>query len=413
MSYHKETYLTYLKLQKNRGFLDYTTQVNVFKEYPRFYPRIAFDEFFSNINAINREKKFGNTTYSLRTVPSAGGLYPSEIYIQIRGVDGYIDGIYHYEVKSNSLVRIEVISNDGVEPFLNLKKFNGFIFLISSSYFRSSWKYNDRSFRYCLLDVGHILGSLEFNSIVFEKEMEFRFDFDKEALNSAFNFEDKEFFISSVLIGKEDEESVKELRGKLPFVLAGDYFIKNQKVYSAYQESLKDDFKEKREFKRVEKLDNSKIKKAIESRFSIRCFEKNSISKDIFSKIYSHTIYDTPNYKREDFDIFYIINRVDGLKKGLYKNANLIKEGDFKEKAKELALYQDLAKDCSVLFFITSKIKNYQVAMAEAGVLGHRIYIYSHYYGIYASGLGAFFDIDIKKFLECENEILYLVAIGV
>lgn len=413
MEYHKNTYLTYLKLQKNRNFLDYTTQVDVFKEYPKFYPRIKFDNFFLNIASINREKHFNNTTYSLRKVPSAGGLYPSEIYIQIRNVENYIDGIYHYDVKNNSLTRIEIITNDGIEPFLGLKKFDGVIFLLSSAYFRSSWKYNDRSFRYILLDIGHIIGSIEFNSIIQNENIEILMDFDKTKLNQIFNFKDTEFFIASVLIGKKSENEVKELRAKLPFVLAGDYFIKNDVVYQAYIESLNESFNIDSNYNNRVDLEIDKLKNAINSRFSIRSFISEAISKEIFFEIYSKTLIDIPHAKRENLELFYIINQVDGLKSGLYKNSNLIKEGDFRAKARELALYQDLAKDCAVLFIITSKFKNYQSVMVEAGILGHRLYIYSHYFGIFASGIGAFFDIDVKNFIESDNEILYLVSIGI
>jgi hypothetical protein len=45
-------------------------------------------------SAITLEKIYKNSPYKLRVNPSAGALYPTEIYVQIRGVGGIIDGIY-------------------------------------------------------------------------------------------------------------------------------------------------------------------------------------------------------------------------------------------------------------------------------------------------------------------------------
>src|SRR5262245_43576221 len=42
-------------------------------------------------------------SYHRRTVPSAGGLYPLELYAFVRRTDGASDGLYHYDVAGHAL----------------------------------------------------------------------------------------------------------------------------------------------------------------------------------------------------------------------------------------------------------------------------------------------------------------------
>ena len=97
----------------------------------------------------------------MRVNPSAGALYSTGIYVQIRGLECIINGIYHIEVENNCLTLIYELGDDGLDNYVIPNKcINGFIFLVSCVYHRSSWKYQDRSLRYCLLDSGHHLGAI-------------------------------------------------------------------------------------------------------------------------------------------------------------------------------------------------------------------------------------------------------------
>lgn len=120
-----------------------------------------------------------------------------------------------------------------MEPLINKNyQINGFIFFISSLYYRSSWKYKNRAFRYCLLDSGHILGSLEASCYLHEKDYEIVYDFNKKALNELFNFVDeKEFFQASVVVGTNSSNKVeKTVSLNLPKVDGTYYFEENELI---------------------------------------------------------------------------------------------------------------------------------------------------------------------------------------
>jgi hypothetical protein len=90
------------------------------------------------------------------------------------GDDVQIHSIYYLEVENNCLILIDE-SN---------KRINGFIFLVIYVYHRSSWKYQDRSLRYCWLDSGHRLGAIAALTYLHENNIQLRFDFDKLTLNA-------------------------------------------------------------------------------------------------------------------------------------------------------------------------------------------------------------------------------------
>lgn len=105
--------------------------------------------------------------------------------MQIRGIQGIVDGISHLEVANNCLTRIYELIDDGLESYILVNnRIIGFSFLISCVYYRSSWKYKERSVRYCCLDSGHHLGAIAASTYLHNRNLQLFFDFDKLALNS-------------------------------------------------------------------------------------------------------------------------------------------------------------------------------------------------------------------------------------
>ncbi|MDQ2855289.1 MAG: SagB/ThcOx family dehydrogenase [Acidobacteriota bacterium] len=99
-----------------------------------------------------------------RTVPSAGGLFPLEVYALAREIDGITDGIYHYNLRHHSLELLRegrwFAEFDKVlisAPFIlnaNL------IFFLGAVFKRTQKKYGPRGYRYILLEAGHLAQNL-------------------------------------------------------------------------------------------------------------------------------------------------------------------------------------------------------------------------------------------------------------
>ncbi len=101
--------------------------------------------------------------YSLRVNPSSGNLHPTEIYIALRAFAGVEDGLYHYRADRHAVeLRSPGAWTQLLASALELPwaAQSPLIIGLSSIFWRESWKYGDRAYRYCCHDLGHALMSL-------------------------------------------------------------------------------------------------------------------------------------------------------------------------------------------------------------------------------------------------------------
>lgn len=419
MNYHQKTEHTYQSVRMNSGFLDWSTQPSAFKIYPKFYPRFkldaarAIDNTILLAGKITFEKKYGADEYFLRSWPSAGALYPVEMYVQMRSVDGWMDGIYHFEPQSESLVLLYTLNKDGLERSASTPyDVSGAFFIFSSPYFRSSWKYKNRAFRYCLLDTGHFYGALEIAAYANGLDCEAVFGFDRVSVGDSLGFENKELVILSAVIGEKKVEKSKKITEKLPFVSATDYFEQNVVIENAYKESCIINELSEAASKPNFDFDKTALSAAIQNRRSIRAFYGHSISKIEFEYVVDVANLPICSDKNPNLEIHIIINNVDGMQKGLYRDGALIKAGDYSQKAGYLCLEQALGSKSAATIFVASVADSYQSDVVGAGIFGHRVYMAAAMQGIGVSGIGAYYDGEVKEFLRTDKNILYALAIG-
>jgi SagB-type dehydrogenase family enzyme len=419
-AYHDATKHSYLSVQLDPNYVDASTQPSSFKIYPKFYRRVKLNlnnpvhSFISLTSAVTLEKVYKDGPYKLRVNPSAGALYPTEVYVQVRGVEGIIDGIYHLEVENNCLTLIYELIDDGLENYIIPgKSINGFIFLISCVYYRSSWKYQNRSIRYCFLDSGHHLGAVAASAFLHNRDIQLIFDFDKLALNSDLGFENKEFITACAVSGEIQDKKIRSLRLKVPFVSGTDYFESNQFIEDAYKATtLQKSRQQKLEYPQFD-FDKDKFYKVVCNRRSIRRFRKESISQEDYLYIVQQLEQSIPTENYEQIEIYSVVHRVMGMTPGLYKGTYLVKTGNFSEKTGYLCINQAIARDSAVTLFFVSDYLNYQTAMQIAGFVGQRLYLTSNYLGIECSGIGAYYDDETQELLETNKDVLYGMVIGI
>ena len=101
-----------------------------------------------------------NSNRELRSAPSAGALYPLEVYPVVYRVEGLPEGIYHYDIKNHKLeqlkagdFRAKVVAGGLGQNFLGQ---GSVCFIISGIWQRTRWKYGERTYRYVLMEAGHI-----------------------------------------------------------------------------------------------------------------------------------------------------------------------------------------------------------------------------------------------------------------
>jgi SagB-type dehydrogenase family enzyme len=111
-----------------------------------------------------RIQTMGEPMY-LRAAPSAGGLYPAEIYLVSKGTGLLPAGLYNYQVKEHTLIHFwanDVWQNIRVACFMHPALTVADLTLITTAvFYRSAWRYQDRAYRRIFLDTGHLLGNIE------------------------------------------------------------------------------------------------------------------------------------------------------------------------------------------------------------------------------------------------------------
>ncbi len=171
---------------KNNG-LDWAKQPVPFKEYKigsnfdlKPYIKEKSDSFANNsekqwwqrisrlmlcsYGLTARMPSMGNTVY-LRAAPSAGGLYPAEMYLISRGTPLLPPGLYNYQCRTHSLMHYwesdiwqklqeACLGNSSLEN-------TQLAIVVTSVFYRSAWRYQDRAYRRIFLDTGHLIGNIE------------------------------------------------------------------------------------------------------------------------------------------------------------------------------------------------------------------------------------------------------------
>jgi SagB-type dehydrogenase family enzyme len=176
------------------------------------------------------------------------------------------------------------------------------------------------------------------------------------------------------------------------------------------------------------------IEKVISRRGSTRQFSRQSITLPQLSLLLDRATGGIPADFLNPFgshlnDLYLIANNVDGLAAGAYvyhsksKALELLKPGDFRDKAGFLGLDQQIPADAAVDVFFLADLKKilerygnrgYRAAQLEAGILGGKLYLAAYAQHLGASGL-TFYDDDVVNFFSPHargKSAIFLVALG-
>lgn len=105
----------------------------------------------------------------LRTSPSAGALYPVELYVYAHNVEGLEKGIYHYSVKTHTL---EFIKKGNYRKelfkasfFQEMLREAPVVLIYTAIFKRTTYKYGERGYRYIYIEIGHIAQNVALQAV--------------------------------------------------------------------------------------------------------------------------------------------------------------------------------------------------------------------------------------------------------
>jgi len=134
---------------------------------PGSVPPAAVDQrsisqlFFDSL-ALSAWKSIQGSRWPLRVNPSSGNLHPTEGYLIAGPVSGLNDrpAVYHYTPFHHALEVRSALRPEAWEPLAAALPGDAFLVGFTSIHWRESWKYGERAFRYCHLDVGHAVAAM-------------------------------------------------------------------------------------------------------------------------------------------------------------------------------------------------------------------------------------------------------------
>lgn len=193
IKYHERTKHHPGRYARSSGYLDWANEPNPFRSYDgikplhlpfaRTYPEANYFALYERKNnkfmdftlknlalflelsmGLSAWKSFGGTSWALRINPSSGNLHPTETYLILPPISENegLGGVFHYNPLLHDLeprTKFDGQFWSGIKGHFCM---DGFLIGLTSIYWRESWKYGERAFRYCNHDIGHAMACLGF-----------------------------------------------------------------------------------------------------------------------------------------------------------------------------------------------------------------------------------------------------------
>ncbi len=401
--------------------------------------------------------------YYFRSVASAGALYPTELYMATHSVGGLDDGLYHFAIHRHCLYAIrtqEISSQMGSFMQTPEHRIPVITFFLTAIFFRSAWKYRDRSYRYHLLDTGHLLENLVLALKALRRPFNLSYDFEDGHVNQLLGLDEtKEVCLAVVHVSNHDDmsdgsgEAIAELpEGTKGASVVAAKEIDYPNVREFHQAGALLISREKPESEMIHELgvtpetwtdyvgpstwkEIMNYPEALYRRRSKRNFVKEPLSGEsagalidaLCQEDFRHSS-EGPPYQRS-ISTGFLADHVESVEPGFYlldttnASVGLVTSGHFMEGMAHICLDQHWLANAAMHFLFLVNLdcldqtwgaRGYRYAMLTAGRMGQRLYMAATVMGLGCCGIGAFYDGEAKELLGLGEEarLLYLVAVG-
>lgn len=422
--------------------------------------------FFSA--GVTRSKKHPQGETFFRAAACTGALYEIELYVvctDIKGIHspGLPAGVYHFGAAEFGLrqlragdfrqVLVDATASDPAVAHAPI------IVVCTGTYWRNAWKYRSRTYRHFGWDNGTILANLLAISTGLRLPAKVFSGFIDSRLNSLLGVDPKrEAAFSLVTLGYQQtvpspatEISTLELP-TVPYSREEVEYPSMRRIHEASSLESPEEViawrgrtpspqlpPAKGEERQLPLPDGTRIpqdtiEQVIARRGSTRQFARDPITKTQLALVLDRATRGIPADFLDPFGnhlnhLYLIVNNVLGLDSGAYvyhweeKALELLKSGEFRDKAGYLGLEQQLPADAAVDVFFLADLKKilerygnrgYRAAQLEAGIIGGKLYLAAYAQGLGATGL-TFYDDDVVSFFSPHargKSAIFLVALG-
>ena len=411
----------------------------------------------------------GGVPIYLRAAPSAGGLYPAEIYLISRGTPLLQAGLYNYQPQSHSLIHFwenkiwsEVQAACFDHPALRTAQL---ALVTTAVFYRSAWRYEDRAYRRIFLDTGHLLGNIELASAMNDYRPYLIGGFQDEVMNQLLYLNSaQEGVITVIPLIDGREESIPKgatalpspVQTEYPVIPAGEllgYFHQATQIDTPLElpnQAATVPLEDKYNFPFCLKISTatepidwgqlSGLEQTMIRRRSTRAYTGADLTLEELKSLLSFTyqpqdyidqgLDGSPDYfNLELIETFVAVSGVTNLEAGCYYYAPKAQElrqirfKNFRRELHFLCLGQELGRDAAAVVFQTADLtkavaqygdRAYRYLHMDAGHLGQRLNLAAIYLGLGVSGIGGFFDNQVNEVLgiPADEAVLYITTLG-
>jgi SagB-type dehydrogenase family enzyme len=412
----------------------------------------------------------------LRAAPSAGGLYPAEVYLISRGTSFLPAGLYNYQPQTHSLVHFwqsDVWQALQTACFWHPALESTQLALVTTAvFYRSAWRYQDRAYRRIFLDTGHLLGNIELAGSLTNYRPHLIGGFIDEAVNQLLYLDvEQEGAIAVIPLADllDIQQNLPPGQTAKPSATQTDYpqipdgeLLRYCHQATQIQEARGDVLlkpltsglspsSDKYNFPfclkvptttysidwgvNVEELENTII-----NRRSTRAYTGGDLNLDELKAVLDFT-YQPQHYIDQGLDgcpdyfdlnliqTFIAVSGVMGLESGCYYYAPKAQElrqirfKNFRRELHFLCLGQELGQNAAAVLFHTADLKTsvaeygdrvYRYLHMDAGHLGQRLNLAAIRLKLGVSGIGGFFDDQVNEVLgiPADEAVLYITTFG-
>jgi SagB-type dehydrogenase family enzyme len=418
---------------------------------------------------VTAAQRAGGQIHRLRSAPSAGALFPAEVYLAGSGLLDHPTGLDYFNPESFALIRLR--DEEAYLPALTAMPYGAgrsrqAAFLLSGIFFRSAWKYRQRAFRYVMLDVGHLVENFVLSLGLFQIPREVYYDFNdglfsrlmgldtqREACFACVNWgegrvqkdarpADRVAGIQS--LSEKHRAASRTAAAEITYSEIADiYRISSQPSTSPVMCTTENRVTQNKpsNWYPVLKTDETNETEmpfagAVLRRRSKRNFARTPLPLAKFMRLLEllcveTTVADTGGAAAAASCLTtgFLAGEVEGIDPGFYVLSNtkraygLVEPGNFLNKMAHGCLDQLWLKFASLHFLFMANLREidekigargYRYALMNAGRLGQRLYLGATALKIGCCGIGALYDEEARTMLSLNTEsaLLYLVAVG-
>ncbi len=391
---------------------------------------------------IIRRQHVNGRDLEFRAASCTGALYHIELYLVCSDIEDLRAGVYHYDAPAETLHSLRTGDHRAVfaeAAGITESKAEAFV-VMTSTFWRNAWRYEERAYRHTFWDSGTISANLLALAEARGLSPRLHAGFIDDIVNHLLGLDShREAAICAVTLGsgadyaaKPEVETISEPTEplskaeieypliwrtheatNLPHAPALGQWLDAQPGHTQPASSVQS---------------SAALEDTIGKRGSARHFKNVPITRPEFGGLldaFTQPIAaDFPSLSQA----FVIVNNIEGLPKGLYHSDTQaqrlprLERGDFTTTATQLALDQPAAGEAAVnIYFITNLDevtatlgeRGYRAAQLEAGLRGGRVYIKATELGLRATGLTFYDDEVAKLFGQGEDAIvLFLIVVG-